>query len=157
VELTVRYSDHVEILRRKAELEAALAGEVSRRNLAEQAASQAHQELEQMRPELAKARASIIDQEQEIRRLRSGEARYHRMFSDALSQLQGLNSQVEELRRLLTSTNEELGAARASGRLGAILSGIAAVTGAATLAYFAGRNSETENADAKPKGAKKRK
>lgn len=158
VSLTVRHSEYVEALRKNAELEGMLASEVSRRDVAERAASQAHQELEQMRPDLARGRATIKSQEQLLKDLRTSELRYRRMFSDVLSQLQGLNTQVNELRVLLNSTSEELASARKSGRLGTILSGIAAVTSAATLAYFSSRSSDQSEpkAKTKPKAAKQR-
>lgn len=125
---------YMDVLRKKAELEGrerelqeTLEREISRRTVAESAASQAHQERERMRRDLDGALGTIKTQELNLRDLRGSEARYRRMFSDALSQLQGLNVQVNELRTLLSSTNDELAAARKSGRLGVILSGIAAV------------------------------
>lgn len=156
--LTVRHSVYMDVLRKKAELEGrerelqeTLEREISRRTVAESAASQAHQERERMRRDLDGALGTIKTQEQNLRDLRGSEARYRRMFSDALSQLQGLNVQVNELRTLLNSTNDELAAARKSGRLGVILSGIAAVTGVATFAHFLGKDADRDQSEQKPK------
>lgn len=98
--------------------------EEMRREDAERAACEAHVEKERAQRDLADARQQIQHQEQENRRYREALAR-------AVAHVKAIDEKVREL-------NDELGSAKKTSRLTAILSGVAALSGVFTLAHLLG-------------------
>lgn len=152
----VEHDDYVAAMQKAIEYEArnrdldaqltstreALAREEKRRMLAETAVSEAHLEKERARQDVKEARDQIQRQEQELRRYRRG-------ISRAVAQ-------VTALRAKLRTIDEELASTKKSARLAAVLSGVAALTGAVTIAYFiGGSDSESVPATNPKAGAEK--
>lgn len=149
---SIEHDDYVAAMQRTIECEArnrelnaqltsirdALTHEEKRRVAAEIALSNAHMEQERARQDAKEAREHIQRQEQELRRYRKG-------ISRAVAQ-------VASLRAKLRAIDEELASTKKSARLAAILSGVAALTGAVTIAYFLG-GSDSETAPTSSPGA----
>lgn len=105
------------------------------RRLAEDGATTAERDLERSTMELKALKGQCDTHKAEV-------ARYQVALQRALAQFSALKTRVEELQR-------ELGQTKATGKLGAILSGIAAAAGVASLAFFFGGDADS-SADDEP-------
>jgi transcriptional regulator with XRE-family HTH domain len=104
--------------------EEGLTREEGRRKEAERAASQAHLDIQWAQRDLADAKVHIQRQAHELKQ-------YQHALSKAVAEIGVLQAQFREL-------SGELASAKKSSRAGAILAGVAAITGVVTAAHFLG-------------------
>lgn len=125
----------------------ALKKEHEGRERAEQAAAEAESDRERAEGKLGELQDRFAVQERDLER-------YKQALAKAVADFSALKNEVDKLQR-------ELGAAKKSSKAGAILAGVAAVTGVATIAHFLGEEPSEPPEQPKPRarspGRRKRK
>lgn len=121
----------------------ALVQEERRRKQAERETSEAHLQIQWAQRDLTDAKTHIQQQAQDLRQ-------YQQALFKAVAEIGVLQTQFREL-------NEELASTKKSSRAGAILAGVAAITGVVTVAHFLGEddNEPASSPEPEPKATRK--